>query len=45
MTAEEKQEAYEKPELTKLHNIKELTAEEPCWTCSVPEWCFPGDPC
>jgi hypothetical protein len=32
MTEEETREPYEKPELTKLDNIKELSGET-CWTC------------
>lgn len=34
MKEKEVMEPYEQPELVRLGNIKELTFEEPCWTCS-----------
>lgn len=34
MAKKEIQEPYEQPELIKLGSIKELTFEDPCWTCS-----------
>lgn len=34
MTEKEIREPYEQPELIKLGSVKELTFEEPCFTCS-----------
>ena len=39
MAEQETREPYEKPELIKLDNIREITAEDICWTCS-----YVGDP-
>jgi hypothetical protein len=34
MSENETREPYVQPELIKLGDLKELTFEEPCWTCS-----------